>query len=107
MRSPSSLSRLAVAVLSISAMFLVGVLLSSTANIHFTRDNSSDHDSSSEAAINMLDSSAAAYGKIVVPSMQPFSTVDPADAHCPHMDRPEVSVEHLGYHRLLLTATIL
>ncbi|CAN0000956.1 unnamed protein product [Ectocarpus sp. 4 AP-2014] len=88
----SSLSRLAVAVLSISAMFLVGVLLSSTANTHSTRRNSSGHDSSSsssEAALNMLDSSAAADGKIVVPAMQPFSTVDPADAHCPHMDRPE------------------
>lgn len=24
----------------------------------------------------------------VIPSMQPFSTTDPADAHCPHMDRP-------------------
>ena len=23
-----------------------------------------------------------------VPSMQPFSTMDPADVHCPHMDRP-------------------
>lgn len=104
----SSLSRLAVAVLFISAMFLVGVLLSSTANIYSTRGNRSDHDSSSsssEAALNMLDSSAAADGKIGVPAMQPFSTVDPADAHCPHMDRPEVSTERT--HRLLFTAVIL
>lgn len=75
----SALSRLAVAVVSLSGMFLVGVLLSST-----VREASTPGDGASE------DLAAVVSTKIIIPSMQPFSTVDPADAHCPHMDRPEV-----------------
>eukprot|EP00903_Cladosiphon_okamuranus_P009961 g9449.t1 len=61
-------------------MFLVGVLLSST-----VRTASADGTGASAD----LDADVDVSTKITIPSMQPFSTVDPADAHCPHMDRPE------------------
>lgn len=44
--------------------------------------------SSSSSSLSRGGSPGMPQGR-VIPSMQPFSTVDPADAHCPHMDRPK------------------
>lgn len=87
----SSLSRLAIAVVSLSAAFLTAVLLSVAMRVASTPDGAASDELAAVA-------SAATGGndgtnKIIIPSMQPFSTVNPADAHCPHMDRPEVEMQ--------------
>ncbi len=82
-----SVCRLAVAVISTSVMFLAAVLLSATIHIGSAPRGSSI--SSSNSASQDLASVSGSITKII-PSMQPFSTVNPADAYCPHMDRPEV-----------------
>lgn len=97
-----SLSDLALAVVVISAIFLTGVLLSSAVHLSSKRDSSGvgsrsasegslveDPASSSDDRATS-EGAAKAHETTIIPAMQPFSTVDPADAFCPHMDRPEV-----------------
>lgn len=83
----SSLARLVIAVVSLSAVLLVAVLLSSAVRVASTPDDSR---ASEDLAAVASTTTGQDDGKKIIPSMQPFSTVDPANAHCPHMDRPEV-----------------
>lgn len=91
------LSRLTMAVISLSATFLIAVLLSSTVRIASTPDDSASEDLAAVASTTGANQTSRP-DKItprdkIIPSMQPFSTINPADAHCPHMDRPEVQAE--------------
>lgn len=86
-----SVFRLAVAVISTSVMFLAAVLLSATIHIGSTpRGSSSGSSNSNSASQDLASITGGTTNTKIVPSMQPFSTVNPADASCPHMDRPEV-----------------
>lgn len=101
-----SLPTLAVATFSAGVLFVMIMLLSSTvspmAAPNNGRGSSSSRSESMRAASSDGRGGAAskdlfaeevahdAHATRVIPSMQPFSTVDPADAYCPHMDRPEV-----------------
>lgn len=40
-----------------------------------------------------------------IPRMQPFSTINPADAHCPHMDRPQGTWPSDAWGELANTST--
>lgn len=91
-RSP--LARLAVAVGALSAMFLVAVLLSSAVRVASTPGDGASEDLAGVASTTIANGDDGT--EKIIPSMQPFSTVDPANAHCPHMDRPEVGAQD-GY----------
>lgn len=84
-----ALPRLAIACGAIlSLVFLVSMLLSEPDGAPSAQPGGTPGGSSYSE--NPRDTSAGFTGveDRVVPSMQPFSTMDPADVHCPHMDRP-------------------
>ncbi|CAN0258108.1 unnamed protein product, partial [Laminaria digitata] len=86
----AALPRLAIACVAIfSLVFLASMLLSKPAGgAPNAQHGGAPGGSSGEE--NLQDTSPIFPGVEdgVIPSMQPFSTMDPADVHCPHMDRP-------------------
>ena len=70
-----------------SLVFLISMLLSEPGGTPNAQNGGTSNGSDNA---NLQDTSTGFPGvdNRVVPSMQPFSTMDPADVHCPHMDRP-------------------
>lgn len=78
----------AAATAALAIVLCVGLLLfasNGSSDTPHTRSGGSSRDK--DLAASSGRSAGAEEGR-VIPSMQPFSTTNPADAHCPHMDRP-------------------
>lgn len=77
----------AAATAALAIVLCVGLLFASNGS----SDTPHTRSGGSSMGKNLADSSGGSAGAEegrVIPSMQPFSTTNPADAHCPHMDRP-------------------
>lgn len=76
---------------ALAVVLCVGLFLASNGSRSDALPDARGGGRSSGTAKGLVASSGGSAGEEegrVIPSMQPFSTTDPADAHCPHMDRP-------------------